>query len=74
MTNYQINKAKYSNEWFVKWLKKALGEQRMTQEQLSDMTGIAITSIRYYCSGARSPTFHNLMAIVEAMGKTIEIK
>lgn len=74
MTRYQIDKEKYSIDWFTNWFRQALAEKRMTIERLSEITGIGKQTITCYRLGVRNPTLRNVLLIVEALGMTIEIK
>lgn len=74
MTRYQIDREKYGVPWFTNWFRRTLGEKQMTIEQLSEKTGIAETTLMYYRTGVRNPTLKNFLTVVEALGKTIEIK
>ena len=74
VTRYQIDREKYGVPWFTDWFRKILGEKRMTIEHLSEITGIAQTTLMYYRTGVRNPTLKNFLAVVEALGMTIEIK
>lgn len=74
MTQYQIDKEKYGVPWFTSWFRKALGETRMTVEQVAQATGISETTVMYYRQGVRNPTLKNFLLLVEALGKTIEIR
>ena len=69
MTKYQIDKEKYSIDWFTNWFRRAMAEKRMTIEQISEATGIST-----YRLGVRNPTLRNVLLIVNALGMTIEIK
>ena len=74
MTRYQIDKEKYSIDWFTNWFRNALAEKRMTIEQISKATGISTSTITCYRLGVRNPTLRNVLLIVNALGMTIEIK
>lgn len=74
MTQYQIDREKYSVPWFTNWFRKTLGEKRMTIEQLAIKTGISESTLMYYRTGVRNPTLKNFLLVVNALDKTIEIK
>ena len=74
MTRYQIDKEKYGVPWFTNWFRQALGEKRMTIDDVSKLTGISKTTVTYYMHGVRNPTLRNFLLLVEAFGKTIEIR
>ena len=74
MTQYQIDREKYGVPWFMNWFRKALGEKRMTVDQVAKATGITPSTVEKYRTGVRNPTLRNFLLIVEALGMTIEIK
>lgn len=74
MTKYQIDREKYGVPWFTNWFRQALGETRMTVDQVAEATGITPSTVMGYITGVRNPTLRNFLLILEALGKTIEIK
>ena len=74
MTQYQIDREKYGVPWFTNWFRQALGETRMTVDQVAEATGITPSTVMGYRTGVRNPTLRNFLLIIEALGKTIEIK
>ena len=74
MTRYQIDREKYGVPWFTNWFRQTLGETKMTVDQVAKVTGITTSTVMGYRTGVRNPTLRNFLLIVEALGKTIEIK
>lgn len=74
MNRYQIDKEKYGVPWFKDWFRQQLGETRMTVEQVAEKTGLNPSTVMQYRVGTRNPTLHNFLLILEALGKTIEIR
>ena len=73
MTKYKQDKIQYQCEWFTAWIRKTLGEKRITVEKLSEMTGIGKTTIMYYLGGVRSPNLKTFLLIAEKLDYDVQI-
>lgn len=62
----------YNNENFCKQLSNKLKERKMTQKQLSELTGISDTTVAFYVSGKRSPNLHIAYKIANALECTVD--
>ena len=60
-----------NQETFGLRMRKARKKAGLKQQELADKTGIAVTSIRRYESGERSPTNDYVLKIAEALGASI---
>lgn len=68
MTRYQLDKAQYQCEWFTKWIRKTLGQQRMTAEQFAKLVGVSLTTVMTWLNGVRSPGLKTFLMILDKLG------
>ena len=61
-------------ESFGSFIAKLRRERKMTQQELSDITGIQPSNLARFESGGRIPTLIVLEKYANALGKHIEIK
>ncbi|MBO4477494.1 MAG: helix-turn-helix transcriptional regulator [Lachnospiraceae bacterium] len=53
-------------------IKEMLSEKKISQKQLSEMTGLTESAISHYIKGDRIPRGSNLMKIAKALGTTAD--
>ena len=58
---------------FSRWLRKTLDEKKMNHTTLAGMSGLNPQTVLYYLMGKRSPTLASFGAMLDALGKRIEI-
>lgn len=73
MTRYKSDQAQYRCDWFSTWFRRALGVRRVTTDQLAEMTGIGGTTVRYYMTGARSPSLKTFLLILDKLGFELQV-
>jgi len=61
------------DHWFSQWLRREMEDQELTRKQLAEKSGISIATIGYYLNAERLPTLFTFGALVNALGKRIEI-
>lgn len=59
---------------FDVWLDEQLKQKRLTKRQLAYRAGIEPSTITHYSAFKRSPTLRTLLAILDALDMTLEIK
>ena len=62
----------YSNETFAHRLKVARAEAKMTQEELSAKSGVALNSIARYEQGNVTPKLDSALALAVALGTDLD--
>lgn len=58
---------------FSEWLAIEMDKQRISTKELAEKSGVHRLTIQYYLEYKRSPNLETMKAILNALGKRIEI-
>lgn len=61
-------------KYFDKWLKEEMKAQKLTRQDVADITGYSKSAVRLWELGIQIPRYDALVTCVEALGYEIKVQ
>lgn len=73
LSRYQQDKTQYRCEWFTAFIRKELGNKKLTTDELAKKIGLAQSTVMSWVTGVRSPGLKTFLMVLDVLGLEIKI-